>query len=490
MSKKNPRKTSPRGRSGAPAKLEADLKAGHEKLQAGQPAKAEELLRKAISNHGREPRLMANLVAALQRMGRLEDAERAALASKAANPDHAATANNLGTVLKFQGRLEDAALEFRRATELDPSSGESLRNLMGLTTYSDPDDPDLAAAEAILKKLPPGDQSRVALYFALGRALDEVKEHERAFSCFERGNRLRRSLMKYDPRELDALVEASIRSYDKAYAERPAAEGAPADRPILVCGMPRSGTSLVEQILASHPSVEGVGERPLLPHAMGRLDGNPWERVAAASSMSDAELAGIGERYTEGLRQLAPDAEVIVDKFLTNFLQTGLLRRAVPGARFIHVRRAPMDNGLGIFRTLFTSTIPYAYDIKEIASAYALTHRLCDHWASVMPSMILQVDYEDLVRDLEGTARQLVEFAGLPWDDACLSFHETERAVQTASAAQVRQPIYASSVDRWKPYEAHLKPMARAFEAAGVPVTEAGAPAGTAAPQEGKGDER
>ena len=204
--------------------------------------------------------------------------------------------------------------------------------------------------------------------------------------------------------------------------------------------------------------------------------------------MSDAELAGIGERYTEGLRQLAPDAEVIVDKFLTNFLQTGLLRRAVPGARFIHVRRAPMDNGFGIFRTLFTSTIPYAYDIKEIASAYALTHRLCDHWASVMPSMILQVDYEDLVRDLEGTARQLVEFAGLPWDDACLSFHETERAVQTASAAQVRQPIYASSVDRWKPYEAHLKPMARAFEAAGVPVTEGRRPRlGQPPPRKGKG---
>jgi len=133
-----------------------------------------------------------------------------------------------------------------------------------------------------------------------------------------------------------------------------------------------------------------------------------------------------------------------------------------------------MDNGFGIFRTLFTSTIPYAYDIKEIASTYALTHRLCDHWESVTPGTILQVDYEDLVEDLEGTARRMVEFAGLPWDDACLAFHETERAVQTASATQVRQPIYASSVDRWRPYEAHLKPMARAFEAAGVPVEKAG----------------
>ena len=133
-----------------------------------------------------------------------------------------------------------------------------------------------------------------------------------------------------------------------------------------------------------------------------------------------------------------------------------------------------MDNGFGIFRTLFTSTIPYAYDFKEIAAAYALTHRLCDHWESVMPGSILQVDYEDLVQDLEGTARKIVEFAGLPWDDACLSFHETERAVQTASATQVRQPIYTSSVERWRPYEPHLKQLVRAFEANGIEIQGGG----------------
>lgn len=281
--------------------------------------------------------------------------------------------------------------------------------------------------------------------------------------------------MKYNPRELELLVEASIRHYDAAHAELPPAEGASTDAPVLVCGMPRSGTTLVEQILASHPSVEGIGEIPALPHALGRIEGHPDQRVSAAASMSDADLTGIGERYAAELRRLAPNAEVVVDKFLTNFLQVGLLRRALPGARFVHVRRAPMDNGFGIFRTLFTSTIPYAYDFKEIASAYELTHRICDHWASVMPSTILQIDYEDLVADLEGTARRLVEFAGLPWDDACLSYHDTERSVQTASATQVRQPIYSSSVNRWKSYEAQLKPLAQAFEANGIRTAEAGA---------------
>ena len=443
MSKKNVRRTNSLGKSGAPSKLEDDLRAAHEKLQVGHTAKAEELLRKAISVHGREPRLMANLVAALQRMGRLEDAERAARASKAANPDHPATANNLATVLKFQGNLEEAASEFRRAVSLDPNSSEALRNLMGLKTYDDPGDPDLAAAEALLDRLPPGDQARIGIYFALGRALDEVNEHERAFTCFERGNRLRRSLMRYHPGELQQLVEESIRLYDAEHAALPAVEGA---------------------------SSEGVGEVPALAQAVGQVQGTPMERVAAAAGLEGGALADLGKRYVTELRRLAPDAEVVVDKFLTNFLHVGLLRRAVPGARFIHVRRTPMDNGFGIYRTLFTSTIPYAYDVKEIANAYALTHRLCNHWEAVMPESILQIDYEDLVRDLEGSARRIVEFAELAWDDACLSFHETERAVQTASATQVRQPIYGTSVDRWKPYEAQLKPLARAFEANGVPL--------------------
>lgn len=470
MSKKNVRRTNSRGKSGAPAKLEDDLRVAHEKLQVGHTAKAEELLRKAISVHGREPRLMANLVAALQRMGRLEDAERAARASKAANPDHPATANNLATVLKFQGNLEEAASEFRRAVSLDPNSSEALRNLMGLKTYDDSGDPDLVAAEALLDRLPPGDQARIGLYFALGRALDEVNEHERAFTCFERGNRLRRSLMRYHPGELQQLVEESIRLYDTEHAALPAVEGASSDRPVLVCGMPRSGSTLVEQILASHPKAEGVGEVPALAQAVGQVQGTPIERVAAAAGLEGGALADLGRRYVTELRRLAPDAEVVVDKFLTNFLHVGLLRRAVPGARFIHVRRTPMDNGFGIYRTLFTSTIPYAYDVKEIANAYALTHRLCNHWEAVMPESILQIDYEDLVRDLEGSARRIVEFAGLAWDDACLSFHETERTVQTASATQVRQPIYETSVNRWKPYEAQLKPLARAFEANGVPL--------------------
>lgn len=474
MSKKNARNTSRTGRTGAASKLEADLKAGHEKLQQGNLARAEQLLRKAVSTHGREPRLMANLVAAIQRQGRLDDAEKAARASKAANPEHAPTANNLGTVLKFQGQMEEAAAEFKRAAELDPNSGDALRNLMGLKTYDDPEDPDLSAAEALLDRLPPGDQTRVGLYFALGRALDEVDEHERAFVCFERGNRLRRSLMKYQPRELTDLVNESIRCYDAAHAALPPAAGASTAGPVLVCGMPRSGSTLVEQILASHPKAEGVGETPALPMAIGRITGDPSQRVATAAALQDAELAAIGGRYAEELERLAPGAEVVVDKFLTNFLQVGLVRRAMPSARFIHVRRAPMDNGFGIFRTLFTSTIPYAYDFNEIASAYALTHRLCDHWESVMPESILQVDYEDLVRDLEGTARRIVEFAGLPWDDACLSFHETERAVQTASATQVRQPIYATSVERWKPYAPHLKQLVRAFAANGIEVPDGG----------------
>ena len=479
MSRKNPRGKGPRrvarGAQGTNTKLEAALKAGHEKLQAGDFVRAEALLRKAIGVHGREPRLMANLVASLQRQGRLDDAERAAVASKAANPDHPATANNLGTILKYQGRLEESEAEFRRATELAPDHAEAWRNLMELKTFTDPEDPDLAAAEALLARLAPGNQARVGLYFALARALDEVGDVDRAFSCFERGNRLRRSLMNYQPKELARLVDDSIRFFDAAHAARPIPEGTSDERPVLVCGMPRSGSTLVEQILASHPEVEGVGEAPALPKALQHFIKDPRYRVQEAADLDDATLVALGQHYAGALRKLAPDAPVLVDKFLTNFLQVGVLRRALPGARFIHVRRAPMDNGFGIFRTLFTSTIPYAYDVGEIANAYAQTHRLCDHWAEVMPDSILQVDYEDLVRDLEGNARRILEFVGLPWDDACLAFHETERPVQTASATQVRQPIYSSSIERWRRYEAHLAPMARAFAEQGIQVDGGGA---------------
>jgi hypothetical protein len=231
--------------------------------------------------------------------------------------------------------------------------------------------------------------------------------------------------------------------------------------PVFVIGMPRSGTTLVEQILASHSKVFGAGELPDLSNAVARLrvqDGHAFPEIVPL--LSDRQLRQIGENYAASISSLAPAAERITDKMPLNFFFAGLISLALPNARIIHVRRDPVDTCFSCFSTLFTGEHRVAYELSELGRYYRAYENLMEHWRRVLPAgAMIEVQYEKVVADLEGEARRLIAHCGLEWEDACLAFDRTERAVRTASVAQVRRPIYRSSVGRWQRYQLHLRPL-------------------------------
>ncbi|QDV08804.1 Sulfotransferase domain protein [Planctomycetes bacterium Poly30] len=448
--------------------VNAALKASYERLQRRQYEKAEVILRKALSELGRDPRMLGNLVAALENQGRGEEALTVARSAVEHFPEDAQSHNNLGAITKFQGDLAQAEASFRRAVELAPDYADAWRHLAGLKTFTSADDPDLAHMRDLLQRMPRNNPQRAAIYFAIARALDEIGDTDEAFTHFERGNRARRGTLRFSAPDLSRLISETIELQSAELIGRGPAEGAPDDAPILIVGMPRSGSTLIEQVLASHPDVEGVGEVPDLPRALDPFIDDPKFRMRSLSLLSDDELATVGKAYALSLKKRAPEAGRIVDKFLTNYIHLGTLHRALPNARIIHATRDPLDNAFGCYTTLFTSEVPFVYDFKEIAATIAESGRLMDHWKSVMPHAIHEVKYESMVSDLEGETRRLLEFLGLPWSDRCLDFHNTDRRVNSASATQVRKPLYSSSVGRWKRYESHLAPMKRALAEYGV----------------------
>jgi len=236
---------------------------------------------------------------------------------------------------------------------------------------------------------------------------------------------------------------------------------------VFVLGMPRSGTTLVEQILASHPKVFGTGEFVEMGKLAAAIGGpNEGEFPEAVAAMSGEELRQLGGSYLQMIRRKAPTAERITGKALDNFALAGLIHLALPSARMIHIRRDPRDTALSCFSILFTNGQDHTYDLAELGRFYRAYEALMEHWRNVLPEdVLLEVQYEEVVCDLERQARRMVGHCGLQWDGACLAFYRTKRSVQTASAAQVRQPIYDSSVGRWRAYEDLLQPFLQALEA-------------------------
>jgi hypothetical protein len=307
------------------------------------------------------------------------------------------------------------------------------------------------------------DDDRIPLAFALGKAWLDAGEAERAFDRLDAGNRWKRASFDYAVEADVALFEriASAFSADVVAADG----GYDGDLPVFVIGMPRSGTTLVEQILASHPDVHGAGELGVLEGVIGDAvgaDGFP-ERAAALSA---AQAQAVGRAYADNVGRYAQGRKRVVDKMPSNFRYAGLIHRILPKARIIHCRRDPRDTGLSCYSKLFTGAQPFAYDLAELGRYHRAYERLMDHWRAVLPpECFLEVDYEDVVGDLEAQARRLAAFCGLDWNAACLDFHTTARAVRTASAAQVRKPIYTGSVGRWKAYTLRLKPLLDALTA-------------------------
>ena len=375
--------------------------------------------------------------------------------------------NNMANCLQALGRFDEAHEAYRRAIEIAPQSGVYYRNYVQSMRMT-PDDPCFIAMQDLLQRpdsLTPDNQAQ--LHFALGHALGEMKRNDASFDHLLKANAMYRGSVNYnESMTLDLFSQLpQLLNADVLKAKR--GLGDASDTPVFIVGMPRSGSTLIEQILASHPQVFGAGERPDFGKALvGALARNAGDsdklNLDAIHNASAAQLKSLGADYVRRIRNEVPDAECfrrITDKYPFNFINVGLIHLALPNARFIHSRRAPVETCLSIFSRIFHD-VPFGYDLGELGRYYRAYDALMAHWRQALPAgVMIEVQYEDLVDDLEGTARSMLAHCGLDWDERCLAFHQTQRQVNTASASQVRQPIFRTSLARWHPAAPLLQPL-------------------------------
>ena len=403
-----------------------------------------------------------NLGTALLDQGRPDEAIAAYRQAIALKPDYAEAHHNLGTALQDQGRLDDAQQAYLKALVLDPSNAALYVNFANSWKFAD-GDPHLAAMQALEHNDRLSKTERMQLHFALSKAYADLADHGRAFEHMLQGNALKRSQITYDEPATCALFERICAVFTPTAIKQKEGCGDPSPVPIFVLGMPRSGTTLIEQILASHPLVHGAGELPTFAAVGSTLrspDGNAIPYPDFIPALDAAAIRQIGQRYVSELARLAPGAQHVTDKMPSNFFFVGLIHLALPNARVIHVIRDPVDTCISCFSKLFGAPQDHTYDLAELGRYYRRYAALMAHWRRVLPSgRILDVRYEDVVADLEGQAKRIIAHCGLTWNNQCLSFHRTERVVHTLSARQVRQPIYTSAIGRWRVYEPFLGPL-------------------------------
>jgi tetratricopeptide (TPR) repeat protein len=435
-----------------------------------------------------------NLGNGLRGLGKLQDAETSYRRALEINPNFAEAHCNLGIVLRLQGRTAEAQACCRRALDLKPRSPEAYAVLAEASADQGdfakaermfehaisiaPESPEVWAGIARLRRMTRSDTAwleqaqriverglpprrEIGLRYAIGKYFDDVQDFEQAFINFRRANELTKPRRPaHDSEQLTRTVDLMARAYDQSWVSRRRPGALESGRPVFVVGMLRSGTSLAEQILASHPAVFGAGE---LTFWSGALAG--YHASALGAAESDAVLPHLAGDYLQLLQRLSSDALRVVDKMPTNFPYLGLIHAALPNARIIHLRRNPADTCLSIYFQHFEATVSYANDLEDLAHYYTQYLRVMAHWRSILPEQVLlEVPYEGLVAHQEAWSRRMLEFIGLPWDPRCLEFHKTNRTVITASKWQVRQALMSSSVERWRNYEKFLGPLRRLME--------------------------
>jgi tetratricopeptide (TPR) repeat protein len=406
-----------------------------------------------------------NLGNALLALNRNEEAIAHYEKTLAVNPSQAEVHNIVASAHHVLGHSEDACRAYERAVQLAPQRGALHLSLASLKPFTVGDNRLVALENLAADMTKLGAEDRIAVHFALGKAYEDLKLPDQSFHHLIEGNALKRRQMTYDEAATLRTFKRIQQVFTDALMHQKDGGGDLSAVPLFVLGMPRSGTTLVEQILASHSRVFGAGEREDFRQAALSLrgaDGAAYPEVIP--TLTDQELRQLGSRYVDHIRAAAPAAERIVDKMPLNFCFIGLIHLALPKARIVHVRRDPVDTCFSCFALLFAGNQPYTYDLGELGRYYGAYAALMEHWENVLPQgAMIDVRYEDVVDDLEGNARRIIAHCGLEWEDRCLAFHQTRRPVLTASSVQVRQPIYHNSVGRWRPYAHLLRPLLQAL---------------------------
>jgi Flp pilus assembly protein TadD len=450
-----------------PDLAEAHTNLGNILLAQGHAAEASACHERALALKGDFAEGFSNLGNSRQAEGRLEEAEVCYARALAIQPDYAEAHNNLGNLLTAFGRFEGALAHYERAIAIRPEYAEAQYHRAQLMVFRRGDAEllaleELAAPEALARGGNRPASDAVYIHFALAKALEDTGDYTRAFAHFQQGNTLRRALIHYDEAAALAMFQRVSSVFDSDLFDRIREAGDPSRVPVFVLGMPRSGSTLIEQILASHPQIQAAGEVGHIEKmASAWSGGDPRVPYPECLSSVDAYIfRELGRAYLDRLPVRDPATVRVVDKTPGNFLHIGLIRLILPNARIIHSVRHPIDACVSCYSKLFTSGLPFTYDLGELGRYYRAYMEIMSHWRRVLPvSAVLDVSYEDIVSDLEGQARRLIEHCGLPWDDRCIEFHKTERPVKTASAIEVRRPLFRSSLERWRRYGSGLAPL-------------------------------
>jgi len=468
-------------------------------MGAGYPRDAERLLKHALKQSAHMPLIRRGLAQAYLEAGDLADSEAAIRHSLLIDPDSSASWVQLGSVLahtmrqtaaleafdqalridanqirvilsrghvlKTLGRRADAESAYLRCLELQPDFGEAYYSLADMKNYTF-SDREVAAMQKLLEGPPTAGNAQAQVNFALGRALEQRGQYSDAFACYAAGNVARRRNAPFDAAAFEQKCRRVAATLSAEFLKSRLGSGIADASPIFIVGLPRSGSTLVEQVLASHSCIEGTMELPHilrfvreLDHSQGGSDTYPESIVG----LSREQLARLGTRFIEETRIYRSGRPRFIDKMPNNFSHIGLIQLILPNATIIDVRRHPMDACFSAYKQHFAQGQSFTYDLEDLGRYYRSYLELMDHWDEVLPGKVFHLAYEDLVRDTEPSVRKLIAHCGLQFEPACLRFHENKRAVRTASSEQVRVPMYDSSIGYWKNFASELEPLRRSL---------------------------
>lgn len=475
-------------------------------MEAGNHDAAFDFLERAVAARPKDPAVLNNYGNALSLVRRFEDATSHLERALAIKPDMADGWLNLGRTLNLAGQGDRALKCFDRLLKLKPDSQsaksgisraqlglgrtkeaeDTARELIaaapaGASGYVNlsnarkfkPDDPEIARVEELIAAKDTSAKELRGLYFAAAKMCDDVGRYDDAFRYYDAANKM--AAGKYDQKTLEQSYADLKKTYSRKFFEEHRAYGLDSERPVFIVGMPRSGTTLTETIVGAHPQAHAAGELETAKRCEREMadlvfkDEGPQKNARHLSWVGAEVLA---QRYLDAIDRKTKNANAIrvTDKMPHNFQAVGLIALMFPKARIIHTRRNPFDTCLSIWQQNFNDAHTYSRNLTDLGHHYAHYLDLMEHWRDALPGRMLEIDYEDLVENQEQVTRRLIDFVGLPWDDACLRPHELQRTVLTASVWQVRQPVYKRSAGRWKNYEAHLAPLREAMTAAGAKV--------------------
>jgi tetratricopeptide (TPR) repeat protein len=425
--------------------------------QSGNLKEGIELVRKSVAVKSDYVEASCNLGGLLRDSGELDEAEKYLKKAVSDKPDYARAHYNLGNVLKDKGNISDAQTEYEKAAELQPELIDACYQLSNFRKFKK-DEKYFSALESLKNKNISAKQ-KATIAFTLGKIYSDIDEYDKAFENYKQGNELRKTINKvtFNEDEYAAYINALIDTVDFDFLEERKGFGIESDLPVFIVGMPRSGTTLVEQIVSSHPLACGAGELTFINEAVAELfDPGETDFSKSIKAFDDKKSKKIARSYIEFLSSFSKSAGKITDKLPLNFVNLWFIKLLFPNAKILHCGRDPIDTCLSCYFHDFEYDHPYKNDLKTLGFYYRMYEKIMGHWKSLFGRDIMDVQYEKLVADPDSELKKIIAFCGLEWDEKCLEFYNNKRPVKTASYIQVRQKIYNSSVKRWKKYEKHL----------------------------------